>query len=98
MHSHLAKMIGNYVYDSRVKKKILQYELAKKLKMTGQFLGRIEKGDVMIPETALVKTINILSLKEDALLKIYKTAAELHARDLVALSKTSSVRKQSDME
>lgn len=88
MHSHLAKMIGNYIYDSRTKKKILQYELAKKLKMTGQFLGRIEKGDVMIPEPALVKCIHLLSLKDDQVVKIYKQSAELQARDIVSQSKS----------
>lgn len=98
MHSHIAKMIGTYIYESRMKKKILQYELAKKLKMTGQFLGRIEKGEVMIPEGALVKCINILSLKEDVLLKIYRTSGELQARDILSMSKSAPTRKMAENE
>lgn len=37
------------IFEARIKKKILQCELAKQLNMTGQFLGRIEKGEVWLP-------------------------------------------------
>jgi len=37
------------IFQARTQKKILQYELAKKMKVTGQFLGRVEKGAVYLP-------------------------------------------------
>lgn len=82
IHSHLAKMIGTYILEKRLEKGLLQRDLAKKLKMSGQFLGRIERGEVMIPHHALVKSVQILGLQEDRLTKIYRLSGELQVKAL----------------
>ena len=82
MHSHLAKMLGQYIYDARTKKGILQRDLAEQIGMSAQFLGRIEKGEVMIPEPALKKAIGYLSLSENKIVSIYRAAAGISAQDL----------------
>ncbi|MCJ8275210.1 MAG: helix-turn-helix transcriptional regulator [Bdellovibrionales bacterium] len=54
MHSHLAKMLGQYILEKRNKLGILQKELAEETGISAQFLGRIERGDVMVPEPVLL--------------------------------------------
>ena len=79
-HSLLSKLIGDYLLQQRRTKGINQNDLAKKLKISPQFLGRIEKGDVMMPERLLVKSYKFLDLKFNEIEKIYKRscASELH--------------------
>jgi transcriptional regulator with XRE-family HTH domain len=93
IHSHLAKMIGTYILETRQEKEILQRDLAKKLKMSGQFLGRIERGEVMIPNHALIKSIQLLGLQEDRLNKIYRIAGELQVKTLFAVGKESKSKR-----
>ncbi len=50
------------ILEARIKKNILQYELAKQLKMTGQFLGRIEKGEVWLPTDRFQMVSKILGI------------------------------------
>lgn len=83
-HSHLSTLLGAYILESRLKKNILQKDLAKKLKMTGQFLGRIETGMVGCPRHALVKAINILALDSKKLARIHVDAATSEVFDLLS--------------
>jgi len=75
-HSILAQMLGVYVVEERKKSDINQAQLAKMIGCTPQFLGRFEKGEVMLPERLLVKCICELDLKHDRLKKIYRLNAE----------------------
>ena len=92
MHSHLAKMIGQYVLEQRTKLNILQKELAEELEISAQFLGRIERGDVMIPEPVLLKSIEILELNEKRMVQIYRAAAGLSAQSLFEQTKKKTKR------
>ncbi len=83
MHSHLAKMLGQYILEERMEKKWLQKDLAKELDMSAQFLGRIEKGEVLIPESALIKSISLLDLKENRLQTIYRISAQRVVGELI---------------
>ncbi|MEQ1876481.1 MAG: helix-turn-helix transcriptional regulator [Bdellovibrionia bacterium] len=74
----LAQMLGEYVLERRKELGMTQKELKKNLGFSAQFLGRIEKGKVMIPEKCLVKLINLLDLDFARIEKIYKTYAAEH--------------------
>ena len=87
MHSHLAKMLGQYILDERNRQDILQRELAEDLNMSAQFLGRIEKGEVMIPDPSLRKVIRVLDLHSQKLTKIYRCAADLEVESLFKSNK-----------
>jgi transcriptional regulator with XRE-family HTH domain len=91
-HSHLARFIGNYIVETREQKGMSQVDLAERLGFSSQFLGRIEKGAVMMPEESLVDTIKILSLSPKKLVKLFSLAGELGAKRL--LSKTSGKQKK----
>lgn len=82
MHSHLAKMLGQYIKEIRQKKNILQKDLAFKLQISSQFLGRIERGEVMAPINLLRTIITILELNQSRLNKIYRNAGTKTAKDL----------------
>ena len=82
MHSHLAKMIGQCILDKRKKLGVTQKSLAKDLEISAQFLGRIEKGEVMIPDPALRKVIQILDLSQTKIVNIYRAAAGISAQSL----------------
>lgn len=82
MHSHLAKMLGLLLKETRHKKGITQKKLAQKIGVSAQFLGRVEHGEVMIPLSALKRSIKFLSLSEKKLIMIYRTAGTETARDL----------------
>ena len=79
MHSHLAMMLGTYIFETRNLLNMTQKSLAESLGVSGQFLGKIEKGEVMIPENLLVKCIRVLGLEERKLLKIYRVSGEKKA-------------------
>ena len=91
MHSHLAKMLGQCLVESREKKKILQWELAEVMEISAQFLGRIERGEVMIPEPALVKAISFLKISERKITTIYRAASAKKASDLFLSSKKREI-------
>ncbi len=97
MHSHLAKMIGQYLFDERSKKNLLQKEVAEKLGLSAQFLGRIEKGDVMVPQSTLIQLIEILKLSEKKMIQIYQASANLEAKALFtnrgSKNRTAPVKK-----
>jgi len=67
---------GKFILSARKSAGLLQYELAKKLGVTAQFLGRIEKGDVSLPldKAQLLTIITHTSLHKYAAarLKDYK--------------------------
>ena len=92
MHSHLAKMIGQYILELRAKSDLNQKDLAKKLKISAQFLGRVEKGEVPIPDALLKKCISHLDMDEKKLIQIFRTAGKLEALSL--LSKLSKKTKR----
>ena len=91
MHSHLAKMLGQYILETRTKKRISQKSLASEFEISAQFLGRIEKGDVMIPEKVLIVAINELQLSESKLVNIYRAAA---GTSIQALFKSRKKKKR----
>jgi transcriptional regulator with XRE-family HTH domain len=72
----LAEMIGSYIFERRKELRITQKELKKSLGFSAQFLGRIEKGKVMIPEKYLTRLIAVLELDYERLDRIFKSAAE----------------------
>jgi transcriptional regulator with XRE-family HTH domain len=81
-HSILAQMLGVYVVEERKKQGINQAQLAHLIGCTPQFLGRFEKGEVMLPERLLVKCVSTLDLKYDRLKKIYRLNAERGVDDI----------------
>jgi len=71
----LAQMLGTYILERRKELGMTQKDLKKNLGFSAQFLGRIEKGKVMIPEKCFVKMINLLELDPMRVEKIFRTAA-----------------------
>ena len=94
MHSHLAKMLGQYIADTRQEIPMRQRELAKTLGISAQFLGRVEKGDVMIPDGVLSHCISVLKLSKTQIIAIYKTAGEKKAELIFQSSKERSKTKK----
>lgn len=62
--------LGNKIYRQRVKKNILQKDLAKALNISPQFLGRIEKGDVTLPADKMKKVSGLLEIQLDKLVSL----------------------------
>lgn len=81
-HSHLAKMLGEYLLEQRRKRGITQRDFAKTLGFSAQFLGQIEAGQVMIPQKALARAIRHLHLDYHRMKKIYREAAHMDVDDL----------------
>ena len=75
-------MLGTYIAERRVEKGINQKVLAEKIKISSQFLGRIERGEVMIPMKILKRCIHALNLSEKKLVTIYRVAGTESAREL----------------
>lgn len=71
----LAQMLGEYILERRKELGLTQKDLKKSLGFSAQFLGRIEKGKVMIPEKCLIRLINLLDLDFGRVDKIYKISA-----------------------
>lgn len=82
VHSHLAKLMGQHIVEQRERQGIFQKELAEAIGISAQFLGRIERGDVKMPEEILLNTIEYLSLDQKKLNKIHKDAGSLTVDDL----------------
>jgi transcriptional regulator with XRE-family HTH domain len=94
MHSHLAKMLGQSIIDSRRKSKISQKKLAQMLDVSAQFLGRIEKGDVMIPDPLLLKAIDELDLPQNKIISIFRAAAGISANQLFEKLNSKNKKKK----
>lgn len=86
-------MIGLYILEQRNKLGILQKELAEETGISAQFLGRIERGEVMIPEPVLIKCISHLSLSERKMSQIYRAAAGLSVQSLFLKTKKNKKKK-----
>ena len=86
-HSLLAEMIGAYIFERRRQLGVTQTELAKNLRCSAQFLGKIEKGHVMMPEPMLVKTIESLKMDQTQFRKIYRLCAEDDVENLFSRGK-----------
>lgn len=89
VHSMLAQMLGVYVVEERKKKKINQAQLAKMIDCTPQFLGRFEKGEVMLPKRLLLKAVTALNLKYDKLKSIHAISSQADFEELFAIQKSS---------
>ena len=77
MHSPLSLTIGTHIKTYRLKKGLKQKELSSALAVSAQFLGKLEKGLVPIPESVLAKSIAALDLKPKLIKKAYLDEAEL---------------------
>ncbi len=85
-------MIGQYILERREKMGVLQKDLAQKLNVSAQFLGRAEKGFISLPESTLKKCIILLDMSEAKLVKIHRIAGEHTAIDLFKRPKNSKKR------
>lgn len=94
MHSHLAKMLGQYIIFTRQEISMRQRELAKTLGISAQFLGRIEKGDVMIPDDILSHCISVLKLSRSQIITIYRASGEKKAEQIFQSSKEKFKNKK----
>lgn len=92
-HSILAEMIGIYIHERRNELGISQGALGKHLGCSAQFLSRIEKGYVMVPEGMLKKAIVHLGLEYNRFRKIYRICAEKGVDDLFASAEKLSARR-----
>ena len=81
MHSHKARLIGAYIIKARGEKGILQQEMADELEISAQFLGKMEKGDVPIPEILYDKAMAFLNASEAEIRDIKIKAAKLETKD-----------------
>lgn len=59
--------VGKLILERRKALGMNQQQLAKKLGMTPQFLGRIERGEVGLPWKKWKKTIKILAISDQSL-------------------------------
>ena len=89
----LARLLGEYVLERRKELGMTQKELKKTLGFSAQFLGRIEKGKVMIPEKCLVKLISLLELDFARVEKIYKTYAAERVTSLFEEAKKKKAKR-----
>ena len=80
-------MIGQYFIEQREALGVSQVELATGLGFSAQFMGRIEKGDVGIPEDALVKAVAILNLDPSRIRKIYMYSVTNYIEDIFKSAK-----------
>jgi transcriptional regulator with XRE-family HTH domain len=89
----LAQMLGEYILEKRKELGMTQKDLKKSLGFSAQFLGRIEKGKVMIPEKCLVRLINLLELDFSRIEKIYRTYATERVTALFEDAKKKKVKR-----
>ena len=95
MHSHLAFLIGECLNEHRHKLDITQKQMAKDLGISAQFLGRIEKGDVMAPRTVLIDALLMLNVSNSKITKIYKESAQKTADELIKKMGRRTKKKKS---
>lgn len=97
IHSDLARMLGLYIKERRLKLKINQKKLAKELYFSSQFLGQIEAGHCLVSKKHLIAVISKLNLDFIKIRRIYKLAATLEVEEMFSLSrsgKSSSVLRK----
>lgn len=82
MHSSISLVIGSHIKEMRTRKGIKQKDLSSQLKVSAQFLGKVEKGLVPIPSELLVKSIAILDLKQPLIKNAYLDYAREEASNL----------------
>ncbi len=80
-----SKNLGQFILEHRRKLNLTQGALAKRLGMSAQFLGHIEKGEVDIPNDKLTKLIEEFSLSKDAVFKIYLKVFRSRLKDILNL-------------
>lgn len=89
----LAQQVGAYILERRKEMGMTQKDLKKTLGFSAQFLGRIEKGKVMIPEKCLVRLINLLELDFGRLDKIFRASATERVTSLFEEARKKKVRR-----
>lgn len=82
MDTMVRKMLGQYILEKRAAIKLTQVDLAAQLGFSPQFMGRIEKGEVCIPNDALIKAVNVLDLDASKVRKIYTYSASCFVDDI----------------
>ncbi len=89
--SLLAKLLGDYIRRERKAKGITQRALKEKLGFSAQFLGHIESGKAMVPDTAFKILVKELGLDINEVQKIYNEASRNYLQEVFTLeSKVSS--------
>jgi len=81
-NDELARALGQYVRTRRVQLGLTQRQVKEHLGFSAQFLGRIEKGQAMVPEEALITLINVLGLDRAELENIFIGANKRHIAQL----------------
>ena len=83
----IAKYLGPYIKERRQLPKsylgMSQIELANKLGISAQFLGRVEKGEVPIPHDLQVRMIIELKIPQAVIRDIYMDAAIERGKELM---------------
>lgn len=92
-HSLLAEMLGVYIVDQRKSRRITQARLAEMLGCSAQFLGRIEKGEVMMPDHMLETAIGAIGLDYGRMKKIYRLSAENRVDELFSVAQGRNKKK-----
>ncbi|MCB0378723.1 MAG: helix-turn-helix transcriptional regulator [Bdellovibrionales bacterium] len=87
MSTYLNQSLGNYILEERESIGITQKKLASELKISAQFLGRIEHGAVPIPIPTLIGCIKVLKLKERKVIKIFENAGKDKAKRIFQLAR-----------
>ena len=82
----LAQMLGNYFKSRRKELGITQKQLKDKLGFSAQFLGHIESGKAMIPESAFTTIIRERSLDMDEINRIYADSSRRYIEKLFAMA------------
>lgn len=95
MHSEKSNLLGRLIKESREKKKINQFELAKYLKVSAQYLGKVENGKVSIPDRHIVQAAKHLGIKSAVIKTIYLRAARKEAHILENSIRLNSLIKRS---
>lgn len=88
MHSDLAILIGQHIVERRAALRMSQKDLAKILGFSPQFMGQIERGLVMIPESSLVKVINVLNISRAKMKTFYRKASLSYVERLYSRNNT----------
>jgi DNA-binding XRE family transcriptional regulator len=67
---------GRYLEKRRAKKGLTRFFCAKKLAVSPQFYGAIEKGKVPCPDRVLSKLISLLDMEKAKLIDIFSSEVE----------------------
>lgn len=106
--SFLNKALGDYIKQKRMHMGLTKVAIARHVKISPQFWGHIEKGDVGCPRHILIKLISKLSLDPKSLREIFVSYANHEVENLFAqallkrrrssISKTLIVKGKTDVE